>query len=409
MIERVGLEFAERQRLEGNFAEFAKSSYKGCYTHAKDITKDLNQCLEKIGWVCALYKTPFKLLGPKGVQSVESMLIFAPQSILQEDLVNTAKLERAHGIYVCLANLDDDNGHIWLITCGAQNLKEAQNTPAFPKLFKKKNDKHYAKYHLDHFDNPRCFLRLVALFDDLPLQDFKVGGVGSRQTFPRESDVYFLKAFQICNGDAYGRRDSQQAIEHYQKSAELGDVESFYEIGAIYVMRAPSNNIFPNFTKALEYYEKAGEMGDTRSYEMLGHFYTNGKGVAVDTNKGLEYYHKAIDIGSTNACLELAGLYLRGIHVPKDPDIAQAYYNKAIKMGKTKLEKAHICAEVAREYSAYIEDIYPRGACRNADRQKAVAYYQKAAILAKEVFGAEAYHHMVYWGEYYLSDTQCLK
>ncbi|TSA81185.1 tetratricopeptide repeat protein [Helicobacter mehlei] len=399
MIERVGLEFAERQRLEGNFAEFAKSSYKGHYPRSKDITKDLNQCLEKIGWVCALYKTPFKLLGPKGVQSVESMLIFAPQSILQEDLVNTAKLERAHGFYVCWANLDDDNGHIWLITCGAQNLKEAQNTPAFTKLFKNSRGTCHAQYHFDTYRYALDFLRLVALFDDLPVQDFKAGGEGSNQAFPRKVDVYFLRALRADN-----YRYFQKAIRYYEKSAELGDVEGFYQIGEIYHHYRPTGiTECPNFAKALEYFKKAGEMGDFRAYEMLGRFYARGNGVAVDIQQSLGYLNLAADMGSEIACFNLADIYLYNEGV-KDPEKAQAYYNKAIKMGKSKLERARICHRVAKRYLEHSQ-----GAGLDKEDKKAVFYYQKAAILATEVFGAEAYNRMAYWGKKYYSYAQTLE
>ncbi|CCB80628.1 hypothetical protein HBZC1_16420 [Helicobacter bizzozeronii CIII-1] len=73
-------------------------------------------------------------------------------------------------------------------------------------------------------------------------------------------------------------------------------------------------------------------------------------------------------------------------------------------MGKSKLERARICHRVAKRYLEHSQ-----GAGLDKEDKKAVFYYQKAAILATEVFGAEAYSWMAYWGEKYYSDAQTLE
>ncbi|BEG58304.1 hypothetical protein NHP21005_19920 (plasmid) [Helicobacter sp. NHP21005] len=281
MIERVALGFNARKALGKYLKEFVSCADEYNYTLAEGIVKGLNEILRGVGWVCAFEKKPFKILNHKGVaEEVRGVLIFAPQNLLQEDLVNTAKLESTHGFYVCFAPLRHGEYRCsFIITCGVQNLKEAQACPAFKKLFEddkaKYHNKYGAKFRLDHYDYPLSLLRLVALFNDLPVQDFKVGGVGSRQAFPRRADVLFLRGTQ-----ARQKRYMNEAIECYEKSAKLGDVESFYELGKLYSndMTLRSFKGCPNFTKALEYLKKAGDMGDTRSYALLGDFYLKGRG-----------------------------------------------------------------------------------------------------------------------------------
>ncbi|GMB96303.1 SEL1-like repeat protein [Helicobacter sp. NHP22-001] len=399
MIERVALGFKERQELEECLDAFDKCVSKEDFSSAKDIVKKLNKLLRGIEWVGAFCEKPFKILNHKGVkEEIRGVLIFAPQNLLQEDLVNTSKLESAHGFYICFAPLRRRECRCsFIITCGVQNLKEAQACPAFKKLFE--NDK--AKYHnkcgrefyLDRYDYPLSLLRLVALFNDLPVQDFKVGGVNSRQVFPKKADMLFLRGTQ-----AREKGCINEAIECYEKSAKLGDVESLYELGKIYGDKTLRRSFkgCPNFTKALEYLKKAGDMGDTRSYTLTGDFYLNGRGVPVDIEKGLEYLNRAVDMGSISACFDLADFYLEGICMP-DPKRAEEYYNKALKMGQTKLEKAHICYMVSRQYmkrsEGYSEGFGSIGSRRN--HKKAVAHYKKAISLAEEVFGTEAYARLV--------------
>ncbi|CCM10693.1 tetratricopeptide repeat protein [Helicobacter heilmannii] len=406
MIERVALGFKEREEISACLRAFDECVNKEDNTPIEDIVKKLNKLLKGIGWVCAFEKTPFKILNHKGVaEEVRGVLIFAPQNLLQEDLANTNKLESAHGFYVCFAPLRHCEYRCsFIITCGVQNLKEAQDCPAFKKLFEddkaKYHNKYGAKFRLDHYDYPLSLLRLVALFNDLPVQDFKVGGVGSRQAFPRRADVLFLRGTQ-----ARQKRYINEAIECYEKSAKLGDVESFYELGKLYSndMTLRSFKGCPNFTKALEYLKKAGDMGDTRSYEILGGFYLNGKGVPVDINKGLEYLNRAVDMGSTNACFRLADFYLEDV-LYKDPKEAKDYYDKALKMCQTKLEKADICYAISRQYMGHSEGINSK-----SYRKKAIAHYKKAVTLAEEIFGAEAYSRLVSvgWAEH--DKTQILE
>ncbi|CRF49195.1 hypothetical protein HHE03_07940 [Helicobacter heilmannii] len=406
MIERVALGFKEKEELKKCLDAFDDNVSNENDTPIEGIVKDINKLLKAIGWVCAFEKTPFKILNHKGVaEEVRGALIFAPKALLQEDLVNTSKLESAHGFYVCFAPLRYCEYRCsFIITCGVQNLKEAQQCPAFKKLFEndkaKYHNKYGAKFRLDHYDYPLSLLRLVALFNDLPVQDFKVGGVGSRQVFPKKADVLFLKGTQ-----ARQKRYMNEAIECYEKSAKLGDVESYYELGKLYSndMTLRSFKGCPNFTKALEYLKKAGDMGDTRSYAMLGRFYLKGRGVPVDINKGLEYLNRAVDMGSVEACFRLADFYLEDV-LYKDPKEAKDYYNKALKMGQTKLEKADICYAISRQYMNRSE-----GFNSKSYRKKAAAHYKKAVTLAEEVFGAEAYSRLVSvgWAEH--DNTQILE
>ncbi len=111
-------------------------------------------------------------------------------------------------------------------------------------------------------------------------------------------------------------------------------------------------------------------------------------------------------IGNVRLQTELSCLKPRSPLKLESPNFSygRVCQNKAIKMGKSKLERARICHRVAKRYLEHSQ-----GAGLDKEDKKAVFYYQKAAILATEVFGAEAYSWMAYWGEKYYSDAQTLE
>ncbi|BEG57401.1 hypothetical protein NHP21005_10890 [Helicobacter sp. NHP21005] len=369
-----------------------------------EMIKELNTLLRSIGWVCTLHQTPLKLLSHQGIEKVDCALIFAPKAVLQKDLINTSKLNSTHGFYVCF-NLDVGD---FFITCGVQNLKEAQACPAFKKLFE--GDK--AKYRLKGYKGSyfhKSFLRLVALFNDLPLQDFKVGGVGSKQTFPRKADVYLLRGAQAHSKDYF-----EEALECYEKSAKMGDMEGYYEMGEIYARRMGNEYVRgffssyvrngPYHTQALKYYEKSAKMGNAEAYNELGKIYWYAKGVPMDTEKTEEYFNKAIDMGSVEACLNMARMYREGFGFILESTGSLAFYRKAMQMGKTKLERANICLRIAKDCWEH---------CTKLHKHPHLAFYylRKAVELAKGVVGVEACRRLaslgwdIYGEDYWRGDT----
>ncbi|BCZ19184.1 hypothetical protein NHP190012_08260 [Helicobacter sp. NHP19-012] len=185
----------------------------------------------------------------------------------------------------------------------------------------------------------------------------------------------------------------EEALKYYEKSAKLGDTESYFEMGMIYGQDSPLElrSGDPNRTKALEYYEKSAKLGNAEAYEVLAKIYWNASGVSRDVKRALAYYHKAIDMGSVDAYLELAKICRSGVREREYVGNAEDYYKKAIQIGKTKLGRADICARIARTYLSYCTD-------KLKDRPKATAYLQRVADLSRGVLGMRASRWLAFSG-----------
>jgi len=91
----------------------------------------------------------------------------------------------------------------------------------------------------------------------------------------------------------------EDLIPRYKKRMEVNDAQAFHEMGIFYVQ---GSHGLPQYnTKALELLQRAGELGDAQSYSEIGYAYKKGRGVEKDEKKAIQYTKLAAMSGSVNA------------------------------------------------------------------------------------------------------------
>ena len=81
--------------------------------------------------------------------------------------------------------------------------------------------------------------------------------------------------------------------------------ESIRTLGVCY---SEGLGVEQSFEKAFELYQKAAELGLVDAYFDLGVCYRRGEGVEMNLEKAKECYQKAIDAGNDNALVNMGGV-----------------------------------------------------------------------------------------------------
>jgi TPR repeat protein len=85
---------------------------------------------------------------------------------------------------------------------------------------------------------------------------------------------------------------------------------------------------------AFQHYQRAAELGNVEAEALLGAVYERGwAGVPRDLNRAVTWYQKAAQQGHAGAKLNLGLLYEKGEGVPKDPGRARSLIEAAAKQG----------------------------------------------------------------------------
>ncbi len=187
--------------------------------------------------------------------------------------------------------------------------------------------------------------------------------------------------------------NTTQAVEYFQKAAEMGNVLSQSWLG--YIFKTESN--FINYTLSTNWFLKAAAQGDAYSLRNLAEAYYYGTGVTADTKKAFDFFVKAGDLNDKIAQSWVGYMYQYGYGVSKNITSAREWYQKAINQddtysmhnmgltyyeeGKYKesvkwFEKANETNYVASQVK--LGEIYYNGYGVNADTYKAFEYFLKA-------------------------------
>ena len=108
-----------------------------------------------------------------------------------------------------------------------------------------------------------------------------------------------------------------RAMELYEKAAEKGNIEAFYDIGVIYNNKE-QNILFNHKKTAAKFWTKASKQGHAKSQYKLGIAYENGSGVSQDYKQAFKWYTKSDNNGYAPANVMLGNLYCKGLGVDKD-------------------------------------------------------------------------------------------
>jgi TPR repeat protein len=112
------------------------------------------------------------------------------------------------------------------------------------------------------------------------------------------------------------------ALEHFQKAAELGNIEAPGAIGYFY---SAGLVVDKDELKAAEWFQKGSDKGSAVAKFNLGRFHLDGKGGMSDSEKGLALMEEAAAKGLPEAHTALAEIYFLGLDNPQHtPDYTKA-------------------------------------------------------------------------------------
>lgn len=99
-------------------------------------------------------------------------------------------------------------------------------------------------------------------------------------------------------------KDSREAFDWYQRSANQGYAPAQTEIANLYRYGSIIKSVEADNFKAAEWYTKAGLQGNVDSQYALGEFYREGYAVRRNREKAKEWFGKACDNGNQSGCDE---------------------------------------------------------------------------------------------------------
>ncbi len=141
----------------------------------------------------------------------------------------------------------------------------------------------------------------------------------------------FASMVMDCLGYAYAdglfvEQDYVQAMEWFEKAADLGNADAMVWIGDFYL---DGQGVEQDYAKAFEWYEKGLNLGNTDSMNCIGRMYKDGLGVEQDYFQAMEWAKKSAELGNVTAMRNIAYLYENGLGVEQDSVKAQEWYEKA--------------------------------------------------------------------------------
>lgn len=134
------------------------------------------------------------------------------------------------------------------------------------------------------------------------------------------------------NEGAYEGKDlarhahSYQALKNARHQAELGHVNSQFNVAVMYHLRG-------NYAHAMHWYQRAAKRKHAAAAYNLGAMHYRGEGTEVNYRTAASWIRKAAKLGMPEAQFHLGNLYYRGRGVPKDPAEEAHWYLKAAEAG----------------------------------------------------------------------------
>lgn len=165
---------------------------------------------------------------------------------------------------------------------------------------------------------------------------------------------------------AYDNEDYDTALECYNKV--LDGNEQLYIAAAmneIAYMHQHGHGVRQDYAQAMEWYEKAADLGNTDAMTNVGYMYQHGYGVERDYTAAVEWYRKAVDLGNVAAMNNIGYMYMEGYGVKQNYSVALKWFVKAANLGDT----------IAMTNIGYM---YESGRGVEQDAAMAAEWYEKA-------------------------------
>lgn len=124
--------------------------------------------------------------------------------------------------------------------------------------------------------------------------------------------------------------DYGEAFAKLVKLAELGDLESEYNIAVMY---ESGLGVTRDYQKAFDYYSRSAQKGSMPAISGLANLYYYGKGVESDFARAAHLYKLAAEAGSSAAQNSYGSMLLKGEGVASSPREAIKWFIKSVKQG----------------------------------------------------------------------------
>jgi hypothetical protein len=139
------------------------------------------------------------------------------------------------------------------------------------------------------------------------------------------ADASSVSEYEVGKNFLHGRgveKNPEKALEHFQKAAELGQIEASGAIGYFYSVGLV---VEKDEVKAADWFQKGSDKGSAVAKFNLGRFHLDGKGGLTGPEKGLILMEEAAALGLPEAHSALAEIYFLGLDTAGIPiDYAKA-------------------------------------------------------------------------------------
>ncbi|MDO4959982.1 MAG: tetratricopeptide repeat protein [Prevotellaceae bacterium] len=155
------------------------------------------------------------------------------------------------------------------------------------------------------------------------------------------------------------------------KKAEQGDADAQLEYARL--LKTSGNGVEQDWKKAVEMIQLSAEKGNHDAEWELGALYEFANHMTQDSAKAIEWYRKSADAGSPIGLYMLAHCYQHGIAIEENHHISDSLYAKSVE------ELTKLASQEDMYVLNFLGSAYYWGDGVKEDRKKAFEYYLTSA------------------------------